>query len=534
MQADAPDPSPDPVPDTLPALVRHAARVHGDREAVVAETARGTVRWTFDRLHDEIEAAARAAIAGGIEPGDRAAIWAPNGLEWIVAALGLVGAGAVLVPLNTRYRAPEAADILRRSRASTLFTVRGFLGNDYPAMLAASGCDLPDLRRVVLLSGTPGAAAGPPQSDWDGFLAGGATVSAETAQDRAAAVRADDVCDIVFTSGTTGRPKGAMSTHGQTLRVFSAWSDVATLRPGDRYLLINPFFHTFGYKAGVLACLLNGTAMLPEPVFDARRAAERLAAEGVTVLMGPPTVFTSLLELPARPPHRVRLAGTGAADIPVDLIRRIRRDLGIPDVFTAYGLSEACGVASVCPVHADAETVARTTGPALPGTRIRIVDPSGREQPPGATGEICVRGYNVMRGYLDDPEATAQAIDADGWLHTGDVGSLDERGYLTVTGRIKDMFVVGGFNAYPAEIENVLVKHPAVVDAAVVGVPDARLGEVGAAFLVTRAEVDAEVLSDWLRGRLANFKVPRHFRVLHALPRNAGGKVVKHELRKLL
>ncbi|RSN67536.1 FadD3 family acyl-CoA ligase [Actinomadura sp. WAC 06369] len=508
--------------ETIPALVEHAARVHGRREAVAA----GEVRWTFARLRDEVETAARAAIAAGVRPGDRAAIWAPNGAGWIVAALGLVSAGAVLVPLNTRYRGAEAADVLRRSRASALFTVRGFLGNDYPAMLA--GEDLPELRRTVLLEGEPAGG----ELGWAGFLAGAAAVGADAARDRAAGVRPDDIADIVFTSGTTGRPKGAMSTHDATLWAFRAWSEVSTLRAGDRYLLINPFFHTFGYKAGILACLLNGATMLPEAVFDAAAVAERLAADRVSVLLGPPTIFTSLLELPDRPAHRVRLAGTGAADIPVDLIRRIRGELGVPHVFTAYGLSEAAGVVSVCPVDADAETVARTSGPALPGTEIRIAAPDGRALPPGEQGEIRVRGRHVMRGYLDDPEATARAIDADGRLRTGDLGRLDARGYLTVTGRLKDMFVVGGFNAYPAEIESVLVTHPAVVEAAVLGVPDARLGEVGAAWLVTRAEVGPEELTAWLRERLANFKVPRHFHVVDALPRNAGGKVVKDALRR--
>ncbi|MBE1537185.1 AMP-binding protein [Actinomadura algeriensis] len=352
------------------------------------------------------------------------------------------------------------------------------------------------------------------------------------ARERAAGVRADDVADVVFTSGTTGRPKGAMSTHDATLWAFRAWSEVATLRAGDRYLLINPFFHTFGYKAGILACLLNGATMLPEPVFDPAAVAARLAAERVSVLMGPPTLFASLLKLPVRPAHEVRLAGTGAADVPVDLIRRIRGELGVPHVFTAYGLSEAAGVVSVCPVDADAETVARTSGPALPGTEIRIAAPDGRALPAGEQGEILVRGRHVMRGYLDDPGATARAIDG-GWLRTGDLGRLDGRGYLTVTGRLKDMFVVGGFNAYPAEIESVLAGHPAIVEAAVLGVPDARLGEVGAAWLVTRAETTPEELTAWLRERLANFKVPRHFHVVDALPRNAGGKVVKDALRRL-
>ncbi|MGI5164111.1 FadD3 family acyl-CoA ligase [Spirillospora sp. CA-253888] len=508
-----------PLPATVPALVAHAAAAHGDREALVDDE----VRWTFERLCAEIERAARAALACGVRPGDRVAVWAPNGRQWIVAAVGAVCAGAVLVPLNSRYRGPEAADILLRTGARLLFTVRGFLGNDYPGMLADTGVELPALERTVVLNDAP---------DWDAYLKAGDAVPEAAYRERAAAVGPDDPCDIIFTSGTTGRPKGVVTAHGQNLRTFAAWSAAVTLRTGDRYLLVNPFFHTFGYKFGVLVCLLNGVTMVPEPVFDVARAVERIAAEEITVLMGPPTVFTSLLELPDRPAGTLRLAGTGAASVPAELVRRIRADLGVPDVFTAYGLSESCGVVSVCPVDADPETIAHTTGVALPGTEIRIVGPGGAALPPGEPGEILVRGFTVMRGYLDDPEATARTITPDGWLHTGDVGVLDGRGYLRITDRIKDMFVVGGFNAYPAEIEAVLAGHPAVVEAAVVGVPDARLGETGAAFVVTRAPVEPAELTAWLRERLANFKVPRHFHVVDALPRNAGGKVLKQELRR--
>ncbi|MEW2357601.1 FadD3 family acyl-CoA ligase [Spirillospora sp. NPDC029432] len=482
-------------PGTIPALVEHAAAVHGDREALVD----GDVRWTYAELAAEVRGAAHAAAARGVRPGDRVGIWAPNGRHWIVHALGLACAGAVLIPLNTRYKGAEAADILRRGRASALYTVNGFLGVDYPGLLA--GEDLPDLARTVLLDEEYAAP-----------------------EVKLPEVAPDDLSDIIFTSGTTGRSKGVLTTHGQNLRVFAEWSRSVTLRPGDRYLLINPFFHTFGYKAGILACLLNGVTMVPEPVFDLERVVARLAEERISVLMGPPTVFHSLLELPERPAHAIRLAGTGAANVPVDLIRRIREELGVPSVFTGYGLSESCGVVSVCPPDADAETVATTTGPALAGTEVRI---------DAGTGEILVRGYNVMRGYLDDPAATAEAIDADGWLRTGDVGVLDGRGHLAVTDRLKDMFVVGGFNAYPAEIEGVLVTHPAVADAAVVGVPDGRLGEVGAAYLVVRSPVEPAGLAAWLRERLANFKVPRYFHVVDALPRNAGGKVLKRELRKM-
>ncbi|MEV5970819.1 FadD3 family acyl-CoA ligase [Streptomyces sp. NPDC051921] len=502
-------------------MADRAAAVHAAREAL----ADGEVRWSFPRLRDEIHAAARAAIAHGVRPGERVAIWAPNSRHWIAAALGTVTVGAVLVPVNTRYKPAEAADILRRSGARLLFTEHDFLGTDYAAALHASGEDLGELRATVALHGP----------EWDAHLAAGARVSDGERADRAAAVRPDDLADILYTSGTTGRSKGVMTTHAQTLRLYAEWSRLVGLRPGDRYLLVNPFFHTFGYKAGVLACLLNGVTMLPEPVYDPDRILARMAAERVTCLMGPPTVFHGLLHHPRRAEHdlsALRLAGTGAAAVPTSLVEEIRGTLGAPHVFTAYGLTESGGVVSVCPPDADAATVAHTVGPALPGTEIRIVAPDGRVLGAGEPGEIQVRGPHVMRGYLDDPAATAEAVVAGGWLRTGDIGALDARGYLTVTDRLKDMYVVGGFNAYPAEIENVLLRHGAVLDAAVVGAPDERLGEVGVAFLVTRGPVDEAELTAWARERLANFKVPRRFVTVPELPRNAGGKLLKGELRR--
>ncbi|POX38033.1 fatty acid--CoA ligase [Streptomyces sp. Ru73] len=523
-------------PDTVARLVDHAAAAYGEAEAL----ADGETRWSFTRLRDEVHAAARAALAHGVRPGNRVAVWAPNSRQWIVAALGAVSAGAVLVPVNTRYKAAEAADIIRRSGARLLLTERGFLGTDYVAMLHDSGADLGGLRTTVVLREEPGSAAPAYGTvSWDAYLAAGAAVPDAERAARAAAVRPGDLSDILYTSGTTGRPKGVMITHGQTIRVYESWSRTVTLRAGDRYLLVNPFFHTMGYKAGVLACLLRGVTMLPEPVFDAGRVLRRMAEERVSVLLGPPTVFHGLVRHPERARYdlsALRLAGTGAAMIPTALIEEIRRELGATDVFTAYGLSESTGVVSICPAGADAATVARTVGVALPGTELRIVAPDdGRVLPPGRPGEVVTRGHHVMAGYLDDPAATARAVDPDGWLHTGDVGVLDERGYLTLTDRLKDMYVVGGFNAYPAEVEHALGGHPGIAEVAVVGAPDERLGEVGVAFVVPDPAEEPptpDALTAWARERLANFKVPRRFHLVPELPRNASGKVLKTELRR--
>ncbi|MFF0743468.1 FadD3 family acyl-CoA ligase [Streptomyces sp. NPDC004111] len=526
---------PPPPPATLAALPQYAADAYGTREAL----ADGEVRRSFVRLNEDIAAATRAALAHGVRRGDRVAIWAPNSRRWITAALGAVCAGGVLVPVNTRYKAAEAADILRRSGATVLLTERGFLGTDYVAALHESGEDLGALRSTVVLRGEPGGRA----TGWQDYLAAGERTDDADRLARIAEVRPDDLCDILYTSGTTGRPKGVTTTHAQTVRLYGDWSRLVTLRTGDRYLLVNPFFHTFGYKAGILACLLRGATMLPEAVYDADRILHRMAAERVTCLMGPPTVFHGLLHHPRRAAHdlsALRLAGTGAAAVPTELVERIRNSLGAPDVFTAYGLTETGGVVSVCPTDADARTVARTVGLPLPGTEVRIADPLGGALPVGEPGEVQVRGYHVMHGYLDDEAATAEAVLPGGWLRTGDIGMLDARGFLTLTDRLKDMYVVGGFNAYPAEVENVLLGHRSITDVAVVGAPDERLGEVGVAFIVTAPPTDPaaaagltpEALTAWTRERLANFKVPRRFVPVESLPRNAGGKLLKGELRR--
>ena len=338
-------------------------------------------------------------------------------------------------------------------------------------------------------------------------------------------------------TGTTGRPKGVMTTHGQNIRVYTAWADGVGLRPGDRYLVINPMFHTFGYKAGLLACLIRGATVISQPVFDAAEAIRVIGREQVTVLPGPPTLYASLLDHPARADQdlsSLRLAVTGAAVVPVPLVERMRAEL-FREVVIAYGLTESCGTVTVGDPHADPQTACRTVGRAIEGTEVIIGGPGGAPLPPGSSGEVLVRGYNVMRGYFEDPAATAAALDPAGWLHTGDIGTLDADGNLRITDRLKDMFVVGGFNAYPAEIEQVIAGHEKVSEAAVVGVPDARLGEVGCAFVVPRpgpAPTEAEIIA-FCRQRLANFKVPRSVRTVAALPRNASGKVLKSELRDL-
>ncbi|WP_178854988.1 FadD3 family acyl-CoA ligase [Streptomyces acidiscabies] len=533
---------------SIPELVHWSAEKYGEAEAVVD----GRVRISYRELGARVERAAAACAASGVRAGDRVGIWAPNSLEWIVAALGAVSAGGVLVPLNTRFKGGEAADVLRRSGARLLFVTGTFLGTSYVASLRRAAGDgagegplpgVPELREVVVL------AEDAPEGfrTWKDFLAGGGEVregaavgitgaTGTTGTVGTTGITGSSPSDIIYTSGTTGSPKGAVITHEQTLRGYDAWSELAGLREGDRYLIVNPFFHTFGYKAGVIACLTRGATMIPQPVFDVTTALANIAAEHVTVLPGPPTLHQSLLDHPARASYdlsSLRLVVTGAAVVPLRLVERLRDELGVATVLTAYGLSEASGIVTMCRRGDEPEVIATTSGRAIPGTEVRVVDAAGRALPSGEPGEVLVRGFNVMLGYYGEDAATREAVTPDGWLRTGDVGVLDESGNLRITDRIKDMFIVGGFNAYPAEIEQLLGLHPAVADVAVVGIPDARLGEVGKAYVVRRtgAVATGDDLIAWARREMANYKVPRVVEFVGELPRNASGKVVKGQLR---
>jgi HIP---CoA ligase len=518
---------------TIPRLLRSSADRFSAREAIV-DVSDGTTL-SFTGLAAAAHDAARAFMSLGIERGDRVAIWAPNIWEWVVAALGLQSAGGVLVPLNTRFKGREAAYILGKSRAKALVTITGFLDTDYVALLRDAvdiESELPDLEAIVVLRGD----APDGTQSWPEFLAAGTAVGSAEAGVRALSVEPDDLSDILFTSGTTGNPKGAMLTHAQTLRAYRDWSEVVGLRDRDRYLIVNPFFHAFGYKAGWLASLMMGATVLPQPVFDAEQVLARVPGDRVTVLPGPPTLYQTILNHPARDEHdlsSLRLSVTGAAAIPVELIMRMRKELTFKTIITGYGLTEACGIATMCRYDDDPETIATTSGRAIPSVDVRIVDEQGIEVRRGEPGEVVIRGYNVMLGYLDEPEETAATIDDDGWLHTGDVGVMDERGYLRITDRTKDMFIVGGFNAYPAEIENLVLRNENVAQVAVVGVPDDRMGEVGMAFVVLRpdAQTTRDELAAWCRSEMANYKAPRYVEIVDELPLNAMGKVLKFELR---
>ncbi len=504
-------------PQTTPAVLDRIAWELPDSKALVCPDR----TLTFAELHREVRRAAAAMVSLGVAQGDRVAIWSPNSWHWVVACLASQYAGATMVPLNTRYTASEAADILGRTGAPLLIAMGRFLGADKVADLDRSA--LPELRHIVRvpIDGDDGT--------WDEFLAAGSDRTAlATADQRAAAVRPNDVSDVLFTSGTTGRSKGVRCAHRQSLAGSAAWAACGKITGDDRYLCINPFFHNFGYKAGILACLQTGATLYPQLTFDPPAAMRAVAEHQITVLPGPPTIYQSLLDHPARAEHdltSLRFAVTGAATVPVVLIERMQTELDIDIVLTAYGLTESNGFGTMCRTDDDAVTVATTCGRPIADFELRI----------GEQGEVLLRGPNVMLGYLDDPQATAQAVDADGWLHTGDIGRLDAAGNLQITDRLKDMYICGGFNVYPAEVEQVLSRLDGVLDVAVIGVPDGLLGEVGRAYLVVRSGfgLDEQTVTDYARRHLANFKTPRSVRFVDALPRNAGGKVVKARLREL-
>lgn len=517
---------------SVPNLARAAADRFGDAEAIVD----GPTRLSFSDVRDLALQATRALMANGVEPGDRVAIWAPNSWQWIIAALGIHGAGAWMVPLNTRFKGDEAAYVLEKADATALFAVSGFLDNDYVTMLRDSAPRARALQNTITLRGEPVDGT----TRFDDFLAAGDVVPPEDATARIDAIGPDDVADIMFTSGTTGRPKGVLLGHGQTLRGFDLWGSGFGLTEGDRYLVIPPFFHCFGYKGGWMLSLLKGATTLPMATFEAEDALTLIRDERVTALPGPPTVFTSILERVGDPGVDVsslRIGFVGAASVPAELLQRMRTELPFERVTTGYGLTESTATLSITRHDDDPDWVSAWSGGVpLPGLSARIVDDNGNDVPYGEPGELVLHGWNVMRGYYEDPEATAQTIDSDGWLRTGDIAVMCEYGDFKITDRKKDMYITGGFNVYPAEVESLLLEMETLSHVAVVGMPDARMGEVGAAFVIPRPEaaVTPDLVIAWAREHIANFKVPRRVEVVESLPLNASGKVLKEVLREEL
>jgi len=514
------------VPRSIPAIVKAHAVGTPDAVALVD----GDVRVSYGELAEQMEGVARGLIALGVGTGSRVAIWAPNSAGWVASFLGTLATGAAVVPINTRFKGAEAGYIIGRSGADVLFTTTSFRGQDYVSML--SDWDSPTRPEVVLM---PEAAAEIPSTrSWAELLAAGAEVEEATLQARLDELGPDTVAYVLFTSGTTGKPKGALLTHGQNITLITTLADVLQLSVEDRVIVMIPLFHVFGLNIGLLLpCLLGSRAVL-NGAFDPTVMMQLIQDERIALLPGPPTVFQGILDAPDRADFDLSSLRTGlisAAGVPEELVHRVVSERLVEHPITAYGLTEALVVSCSSPGDA-AHDVAAYSGRVMPGVEVRVVDGDGTDLPAGETGELLVRSSMVTAGYLDDPAATAAAIDEDGWLRTGDIGLLSANRQVRITGRAKDVVIVGGFNVYPVEVEELLREHPDVADAAVVGMPDARMGEVAVAFVVAApgAALDPAALIEWTKTQLANFKVPRHVEVLDALPLTASLKVTKQPL----
>ncbi|MDV8002507.1 FadD3 family acyl-CoA ligase [Rhodococcus sp. IEGM 1408] len=518
--------------ESTPAALRRAAESWPDREAIADVQPGQDTRWTWAELLDEVRRFAAGLVARGVEKGDRVVIWAPNTRHWIVAALGVQFAGGTVVPANTRYTGSETLELIQRTHAVAAVVAGAFLGSERIADLTAAAggslsgaTDLETLVRIPLDGGDT-ATADLAVVEFSDLQSQATDSSLAEADARADAVTGDDVADILFTSGTTGKSKGVVALHRQTIAGARAWGSNGGLTESDRYLIVNPFFHSFGYKAGFLVCALFGATIIPLAVYSPTESMRLIQQERASVLPGAPTIFQTILDAPDRAAFdlsSLRLAVTGASVVPVVLVERMQSDLGLETVLTAYGQTETMGFITTTRADDDDITVATTCGRAYPGMEIRI----------GEQGEVLTRGEMVMQGYLDDPENTAEAIDPDGWLHTGDVGEIDSRGNLRITDRLKDMYITGGFNVYPAEIEQALARIDGVVESAVIGVPDERMGEVGKALIVRRegSGLTEQDVLDFAAEHLANFKRPRSVEFVESFPRNASGKILKTELR---
>jgi acyl-CoA synthetase (AMP-forming)/AMP-acid ligase II len=514
---------------TIPEMALASAARFGAAPAVIDVD----VTLSFEEVAAQMLLVSRGLLDRGIQPGDRVALWAPNSARWITTALGILATGAWLVPLNTRFKGAEAAYILRKAKARTLVCANGFLGTDPLQMVAEADPGLTLDHRIVIDGAVPDGAL-----SLEDLCAAGATVNESDALKRLESIDPADVSDVIFTSGTTGHPKGVMLRHGDSLRGYAGFNEGFQLHEGDRLLIVLPFFHCFGYKAGWMEALMFGAASVPHAVFDPANALKAIEEHRITHMGGAPTIFNALLAHPARMQTDLssfRVAAVSAAYVPVELVHRMRIDLGLDYSMTGYGLTETHGIVSLTYPNDPPETVANWCGRPMPGVEVKLVDDQGAEVPVGERGELLVRGFNVSNGYLDEPEATA-AVFRDGWVHTGDIAYANEDGYFKVCDRKKDMFVSGGFNVAPAEVEGMLTAWDKITTAAVVGIPDEYLGEAGAAFVIPAPGVTLtpdEVIS-YAREVMANYKVPRRVEVVSELPLNATGKILKGELRARL
>ncbi|MFB9315622.1 AMP-binding protein [Nocardioides plantarum] len=508
-----------------------------EREALV-EVSTGR-RWTWAELGAEVDAVARGLVAGGLAVGDRVGIWAPNCAEWTIAQYATAKAGVVLVNINPAYRTHELAYAVHQSGLRWMLSASSFRTSDYRAMIAEVAPEAPMLERTVFLD-TEGDTDGDNDGDWAGLVAAGADLPADALVVRGAGLGPDDPINIQYTSGTTGFPKGATLSHRNILNNGWFTTETIGMTHEDRLCIPVPFYHCFGMVMANLGCTTHGATMvIPGPAFDPATTLRTIEDERCTAVYGVPTMFIAMQHDPSFAERDLSSLRTGimAGSIcPVEVMRRCVDDMHMAEVSIAYGMTETSPVS--CQTRADDDLDRRTAtiGRVHPHVEVKVVDPAtGATVERGEAGELCTRGYSVMLGYWDDPEKTAEAIDVDGWMHTGDLAVMREDGYCNIVGRIKDMVIRGGENIYPREIEEFLYAHPDIEDVQVVGVPDERYGEELCAWLRMRAgaePLDAAAVRAYATGRLAHYKIPRYVLVVDEFPMTVTGKVRKVEMRE--
>jgi fatty-acyl-CoA synthase len=513
--------------DTIGENLRRTADRYGDRDALVVRSQR--YRATYRQLYDATSALARALMASGIEPRDRVGIWSPNRYEWVVTQFATARIGAILVNINPAYKSSELQYVLQQSGIKLLMLAKEFRDTDYVAVLNDVRSECPDLDEAVVLD-----------SGWDDLCARGALVTEAQLATREGTLQFDDPINIQYTSGTTGFPKGATLSHHNLVNNGFFIGETLGYTEQDRVCIPVPFYHCFGMVLGNLACTTHGACMvIPGEAFDPRATLETAAAERCTALYGVPTMFIAELNHPQFAEFDLTSLRTGimaGSPCPVEVMKKVQSVMHMPEVTICYGMTETSPVSTQSLLDDPLDKRVSTVGRVHPHVEIKIIDPeSGRIVPHGTPGELCTRGYSVMLGYWNNDAATRDAIDDAGWMHTGDLATMDAEGYVNIVGRIKDMIIRGGENVYPREIEEYLLTHPDVVDAQVIGVPSEKYGEEVMAWVRVRpnAEVTADALEQFCSGRIAKYKIPAYWRFVDTFPMTVTGKVQKYRMREM-
>jgi fatty-acyl-CoA synthase len=507
-------------------LERTAARVPDNLALVSRHQNR---RYTYAEFNAAVDEVARGLLALGLERGDRIGIWSPNNAEWVLVQYATAKAGVILVNINPAYRTSELAFVLNQSGCRMLIAAQSFKTSNYEAMIEEVRPDLPGLEKVILI-GTAG---------WDELVAGAASVCEEALRERSARLQFDDPINIQYTSGTTGFPKGATLSHHNILNNGFFIGEACRYTEADRVCIPVPFYHCFGMVLGNLACTTHGAAIvIPEAGFEPKATLEAVAAEGCTSLYGVPTMFIAELDHPDFETFELSTLRTGimaGSPCPVEVMKQVVSRMHMEEVTIAYGMTETSPVSTQTVPEDSLEHRVSTVGRVHPHVEVKITDPeTGRVVERGVAGELCTRGYSVMTGYWNDPERTAESIDAAGWMHTGDLATMDADGYVNIVGRIKDMIIRGGENLYPREIEEFLYTHPDVSDVQVIGVPDVKYGEELMAWVKVRegATLTEDALKEFCKGKIAHYKVPRYVKFTDEFPMTVTGKIQKFKMRE--